>query len=282
MASHLTVSLAILLTTISSGPWFSECTNFTIVNHCQETVWPGITPSENVTLTGSILKPGQSTVFTAQPGWHGRIWGRTNCSFDPTGNGTCQTGNCGSSLKCSGPGQQATIAEFTLGQPDFYDVSLVGGFNLPMIVKPLQGKGNCSTVGCEGDLRDNCPSQLTVKSDDGKTIACQSPCDFFNTDEYCCRGMFGSPMSCKATNYSTTFKRVCPAAYSYAYDDPTSIITCDSVSDYVVTFCASRNQTVCTNHDQQLTCNSSGLSMSLKILSHVWKILMLILLTMIS
>lgn len=199
-------------------------------------MWPGVTPSENIGSNDySALKPGETTVFAAPPGWHGRIWGRTGCSFDNSGNGTCQTGSCRSSLKCSGPGQQpATIAEFTLGDPNFYDVSLVGGFNLPMVVEPLNGKGNCSTAGCDSDLRNNCPSELAIK-DNGKTIACQSACDVFRTDEYCCRGTYGNAASCKPTNYSTTFKKSCPAAYSYAFDDTTSLITCSSVSDYIVT-----------------------------------------------
>lgn len=224
-----------------TGALLSECTNFTIVNHCKETVWPGVTPSENISSKDySALKPGEATVFSAPPGWHGRIWGRTGCSFDNSGNGTCQTGSCGSALKCSGPGEQpATIAEFTLGDPNFYDVSLVGGFNLPIVVGPLNGKGNCSTAGCDSDLRNNCPSELAIK-DNGKTIACQSACDVFKTDEYCCRGTYGNAPSCKPTNYSTTFKKSCPAAYSYAFDDMTSLITCSSVSDYIVTFCASR------------------------------------------
>lgn len=188
------------------------------------------------------MKPGLSAVFTVPPGWHGRIWGRTGCSFDTSNNGTCQTGGCGTSLNCSGPGQQpASIAEFTLGNgaPDFYDVSLVGGFNLPMIVTPLHGNGNCSTVGCDEDLRENCPSELVVNLD-GETIACQSACDYFKTDEYCCRGQFEIPGTCQATNYSKIFKKVCPAAYSYAYDAPTSIFTCSNVSEYIVTFCALR------------------------------------------
>ncbi|KAL9241181.1 hypothetical protein vseg_015322 [Gypsophila vaccaria] len=276
MSHHFTLSLALFVATFSfTGPWLSLGTNFTLQNHCKETVWPGITPSENITATNFTLQPGQSSVFTAPPGWYGRVWARTGCSFDNTGNGTCQTGSCGSSLKCSGPGQQpATIAEFTLGQPDFYDVSLVGGFNLPMIVTPRDGKGNCSIAGCDGDLRDDCPLELAVK-DDGKTTACRSPCDKFDTDQYCCRGMYGSPMSCQATNYSMSFKKVCPAAYSYAFDDPTSVVTCASVSSYVVTFCATRKQAVCTYHDQQVACNKSELSTNMTAVAQIWWILML-------
>ncbi|KAL0357139.1 UNVERIFIED_CONTAM: Thaumatin-like protein [Sesamum calycinum] len=232
---------------IASGIGLSEGVKFTIINYCKETIWPGITPN-NFSGGGFALKPTQSAVFTAPPAWNGRIWARTGCNFDRNGNGTCQTGGCGSSLQCTGPGHPpASIAEFTLGDIDYYDVSLVDGFNLPMVVKPVSGKGNCSSAGCDADLRPNCPPELTLKAD-GKTVACQSACSVFNTDEYCCRGAFSTPMACLPTNYSRSFKAACPAAYSFAHDDPTSIITCSS-TDYIV------NQTQCTFHDNQLTCN---------------------------
>lgn len=123
---------------------------------------------------------------------------------------------------------------------DFYDVSLVDGFNLPLVVTPINGKGNCSVAGCDGDLRPNCPKELAIKTNNGRrTIGCRSACDAFNTDEYCCRGIYGNPVTCQPTYYSKKFKEACPGAYSYAYDDPTSIFTC-SGTDYVVAFCSTR------------------------------------------
>ncbi|CAN1235788.1 Pathogenesis-related thaumatin-like protein 3.5 [Linum perenne] len=99
--------------------------------------------------------------------------------------------------------------------------------------------GNCSVTGCDGDLRPSCPSELAVKGGGGKVVGCRSACDVFDTDEYCCRGVYGNPVVCQPTYYSKKFKDACPTAYSYAYDDPTSIYTC-SGTDYVVTFCSSR------------------------------------------
>lgn len=229
---------------------------FTIINDCQETIWPAVTPGDNFNGGGFSLKSGQSIVFNAPVGWSGRIWGRTGCKFNQNGNGSCQTGDCGASLKCKASGKPpASLAEFTLADVDFYDVSLVDGFNLPVSVKAM-GRGNCSTAGCVSDLRPNCPSELAVKSN-GKIIACRSACDVFNTDEYCCRGVYGNPVVCQPTYYSKKFKDACPYAYSYAYDDPTSIFTC-SGSDYIVTFCAAKNHTVCTYHDKKLVCSGSN------------------------
>ncbi|KAL2520047.1 Pathogenesis-related thaumatin superfamily protein [Forsythia ovata] len=229
---------------------------FTIVNHCRETIWPAVIPGEYFNGGGFALKPGQSLVFTAPIGWSGRIWGRTGCNFDKNGNGPCQTGSCGNSLKCSGAGKPpASLAELTLAALDFYDVSLVDGFNLPMSVTPLNGKGNCSIAGCDSDLRNSCPSELAVKGN-GRTVACRSACDVFNTDEYCCRGNYGNPSTCQPTYYSKKFKQACPTSYSYAYDDPTSIFTCKG-TDYVVAFCSSRKQPVCTYHNRNLICSDS-------------------------
>lgn len=214
---------------------------FTITNHCKETIWPAVTPGESFNGGGFVLKPGQSMVFNAPMTWSGRIWGRTGCNFDQDGNGPCQTGACGTTLKCGGAGATpASLAEFTLGKTDFYDVSLVDGFNIPVAVKPLKGTGNCTIAGCDKDLRRNCPKELSVKtSNHGKTVACRSACDVFDTDEYCCRGLYGGPSVCHPTYYSKLFKSACPTAYSYAYDDPSSIFTCSS-ADYVITFCSSR------------------------------------------
>lgn len=253
------LSVLILQIAMAAGQNTStEAKSFTLVNNCNETIWPAIlTRGNNSNGYGFALQQGQTAFYNATAGWSGRMWARTGCSFDKNGTGTCQTGSCGTSMNCTVPSNPPnTIAEFTLGDVDFYDVSLVDGFNLPVVISPIDGKGNCSVAGCDGDLRQNCSSGLAVKSD-GKVIACRSACDAFNTDEYCCRGAYADPVACLPTNYSRSFKQVCPAAASYAFDDSISIITC-SASEYVVTFCASRNQKVCSYHDNKLGCNTSN------------------------
>lgn len=253
--SAYTMAIFLLLFFSAAAP--SESTRvFTIVNDCQSTLWPGVTPGDNFNGGGFPLRPGQSVVFNAPAGWSGRIWARTGCDFDSAGNGSCETGACGSTLKCGASGDPpATLAEFTLASLDFYDVSLVDGFNVPVLVRPVGGTGNCGQAGCTGDLREDCPPELAMKVA-GKTVACRSACNVFNTDEYCCRGQFGNSVTCLPTYYSKKFKSACPTAYSYAYDDPSSIFTCSN-ADYTVTFCSSKNQTVCTYHDKRLICSGS-------------------------
>ncbi|XP_057758700.1 thaumatin-like protein 1 isoform X1 [Arachis stenosperma] len=212
---------------------------FTFVNKCDHTVWPGILGKPDIGSTGFELSKGSTKSFQAPTGWSGRFWGRTDCKFDDQGKGSCATADCGSGeINCNGGGASppATLAEFTLGtgSMDYYDVSLVDGYNLPMMVEASGGTGSCGATGCGADLNKGCPSELRVEGGD----ACRSACDAFKKPEYCCDGEFGNPNTCKPSVYSEMFKSACPKSYSYAYDDATSTFTC-SDADYTITFCPS-------------------------------------------
>ncbi|XP_047173087.1 thaumatin-like protein 1 [Vigna umbellata] len=215
---------------------------FTFVNRCDYTVWPGILAnagSPPLQSTGFELPKDTSRTFQASTGWSGRFWARTGCTFDGSGSGSCLTGDCGSGqVECNGAGAAppATLAEFTLGTggQDFYDVSLVDGYNLPMIVEGTGGSGLCATTGCTSDLNQQCPAEL--RASEGS--ACKSACEAFGSPEYCCNGAYGSPATCRPSIYSEMFKAACPKSYSYAYDDATSTFTCTG-ADYTVTFCPS-------------------------------------------
>lgn len=82
-----------------------------ISNMCPETIYPGIV-TQGGTGPGSggfELTPGSSKNQTVSPDWQGRVWGRTNCTFNSNGqaqNGAvaCQTGDCGGGVNC-----QATV-----------------------------------------------------------------------------------------------------------------------------------------------------------------------------
>ncbi|KAL5983285.1 hypothetical protein ACLOJK_017369 [Asimina triloba] len=221
---------------ISDG---ARARQFTLRNNCHESVWPGIQPGAGRPIIqdgGFQLQPGQSVSFAVPTAWSGRVWARRGCSFDATGHGSCETGDCGGVLKCAGAGgvPPASLAEFTLDSPlDFYDVSLVDGYNLPLSIVP--SSGSCEAVRCVNDLNRICPGSLQVKKG-GRAVACMSACMAFGEPEYCCTGPFGTPNTCKPTSYSRMFKSACPKAYSYAYDDPTSTFTCQG-TDYVISFC---------------------------------------------
>ncbi|KAK9287383.1 hypothetical protein L1049_015801 [Liquidambar formosana] len=234
-----TLIFATLLLLTSRG---GSAASFTFVNRCDYTVWPGILAnagSPRLDSTGFELPKDSSRSFQAPTGWSGRFWGRTGCTFDGSGSGSCLTADCGSGqVECNGLGASppATLAEFTLGSggQDFYDVSLVDGYNVAMIVEGSGGSGACASTGCTTDLNRQCPAELRV----GEGDACKSACEAFGSPEYCCSGAYNTPDTCRPSVYSEMFKAACPRSYSYAYDDATSTFTCTD-ADYTVTFCPS-------------------------------------------
>ncbi|XP_058098904.1 thaumatin-like protein 1 isoform X2 [Magnolia sinica] len=216
---------------------------FTFTNKCDYSVWPGILSnagSPKLESTGFELSRGSSRSFLAPTGWSGRFWGRTGCNFDSSGQGSCVTGDCGSGqVECNGAGAAppATLAEFTLGGSggqDFYDVSLVDGYNIQMVIQGSGGSGSCGMTGCVVDLNQRCPAELRVGDGQG----CRSACEAFAKPEFCCSGEYATPNTCRPSVYSEMFKSACPRSYSYAYDDATSTFTC-SGADYEITFCPS-------------------------------------------
>ncbi|CAN8252200.1 unnamed protein product [Cochlearia groenlandica] len=232
----------------------SYSSTFVITNNCPFTIWPGTlagSGTQSLSTTGFRLDVGQSVRIPSVLGWSGRIWARTGCNFDANGVGKCMTGDCGGKLECSGNGAAppTSLFEITLGHgsedKDFYDVSLVDGYNLPIVALPTGGGpvGACNATGCVADINISCPKELQVvgeeEEESGGVVACKSACEAFGLDQYCCSGQFANPTTCRPSSYSTIFKRACPRAYSYAFDDGTSTFTCKA-SEYAIIFCPGR------------------------------------------
>ncbi|KDP24773.1 hypothetical protein JCGZ_25173 [Jatropha curcas] len=230
------------------------CT-FTVTNNCPHAIWPGTlagSGTPQLPTTGFRLDPGQSLRIPTVPGWSGRIWARTGCTFNEYGVGSCQTGDCGGKLECEGNGAAppASLFEITLGtenNKDFYDVSIVDGYNLPLLAAPRGVQGACNATGCASDINMGCPKELQVVGGEGEeggesggVVACKSACEAFGLDQYCCSGEFANPTTCRPSFYSSIFKRACPRAYSYAFDDGTSTFTCKAY-DYDIVFCPNAN-----------------------------------------
>ncbi|TFK31573.1 thaumatin-like protein [Crucibulum laeve] len=233
---------------------------FTVYNACSFTIW-WIFTDLNVASkvpsyqTGWEAKPYTKVSFNVPDDWKsGRIWGRRNCNFDINpGPNSCITGGCNGGLRCdphSGTGvPPATVAEWTLGGnagADWYDVSLVDGFNLPMRISNNKG---CPVADCPVDLGPNCPSVLKGPYDSsGFPVGCKSAC-YANLDgnqqnsANCCSGNHSTPNTCPSSGvaYYSYFKGNCPRAYAYAYDEAsgTALFTCDGAlkADYTLTFC---------------------------------------------
>ncbi|KAM7252739.1 hypothetical protein ACFE04_008248 [Oxalis oulophora] len=224
MALSKIVTLCLLALLALSFTTRTHAATFQIVNQCSYTVWAASVPSGG----GQRLDQGQSWTITAAAGTTAaRIWARTNCNFDSAGNGHCETGDCNGVLQCTSYGTPPnTLAEYALNQYnnlDFFDISLVDGFNVGMDFSPTS---DCKGIRCNADVNGQCPSELKT------TGGCNNPCTVFKTDEYCCNSG-----SCSATTYSEYFKTKCPDAYSYPKDDATSTFTCPGGTNYKVVFC---------------------------------------------
>lgn len=165
---------------------------------------------------------GSSKTYPVDETWEGRFWARTECS--------------GNDCQIAGASDPASLAEFRFrgsGGEDYYDISFVDGFNLPISITPISGQGSCGSPTCS--TLPSCPDDMKITAN-GQFSSCQSACSKYNTDEYCCTGAFDSTSACSASSYSKAVKDDCPNAYSYAYDDATSTYSC-TAEGYNVIFC---------------------------------------------
>jgi hypothetical protein len=170
-----------------------------------------------------ILGPGADTVYEVPNVWRAsRLWGRTES-------------------KQSGP---STLVEWTMGSRDWYHISLVDGYNLPVTVTPVPGTYaksdstdpfQCGSISCTEDLLQECPSELRKLDGFGHVSQCLSACSKYNNDEYCCRGEYNSSETCRPAewemDYPRAFKNACPTAVTYAFDDSSNTFVCPSGID---------------------------------------------------
>jgi len=233
---------------------------FTVFNGCPFTIWPALFTG-NLALgapdftTGWQADEFTSVTFTVPDTWQaGRIWARRDCDFSTVqGPTSCLDGGCNGGLVCdptTGTGvPPASLAEFTLGQngaPDFYDISFVDGYNLPISITNNVG---CPAPACAVDLGPDCPAPLIGPFDStGFPVGCKSACDADldgdpTNSANCCTGSFDTPATCPSSGveFYSYFKDTCPDAYAYAFDESSqsALWTCPSGdnADYTITFC---------------------------------------------
>ncbi|KAH8551320.1 thaumatin [Umbelopsis sp. PMI_123] len=206
----------------------------TVKNNCGKTITVGwLTNGQSNDQTTLLdLNAGASHTITPGNNWGGRVWGRDQCDHsDMT--------NCGT----SGAVSPATLAEFLFNganNQDYYDVSLVDGFNLPMDIVPIGGQTSSSNQYQCGTPKalsfPACPSANQVKDKSGNVVGCKSTCSATGTPESCCTGQYNTPAKCTINAFAKLVKDQNPTAYSYAYDDSTSTFSC-SPSGYTVNLC---------------------------------------------
>jgi len=217
-------------------------TTFTVKNNCSYTVFPGIFPASVFSNGGWTLAPGASSTFTVPSGSVGRLWGRTGCnSASPA---QCTTGSCGGTgLQCAGTTGQPNTSLFewniNASGTDWYDVSYVDAVDNPIGVSVTNASCVSPSV-CSASVITSCPADLRSGA------FCLSPCSRYNTDQFCCRGAFGTPQTCVVANWTTSAQTYvnnihaqCPREYSYAYDENSggALQTCPTGSNFTITFC---------------------------------------------
>ncbi|KAI8055603.1 thaumatin [Gilbertella persicaria] len=188
----------------------------TVKNSCSKSIQVNQLTNDASDQKATSLAAGSSTQINVPSNWGGRIWAREGCS----GSSDCN------------PGAPASLAELLFkgaAGKDYYDVSFVDGYNLPISISPNSGKADgyeCGVPACSS-LPD-CPSELQDKDSNGNVIGCKSACAAFGTGEYCCTGDASERGKCAASKYSIPVKESCPDVYTYAYDDSTSMFSCSS------------------------------------------------------
>ncbi len=215
---------------------------FTIKNNCGYTIYPGIYPASTYSNGGWSMAAGAQVSFSVPDGNIGRLWGRTGCnSASPA---QCTTGSCGGTgLQCAGTTgfPNTSLFEWNLnaGGTDWYDVSYVDAVDNPIGVQ-VSNSGCVSPNTCSNSVLTNCPADLRSGS------VCLSPCTRYNTDQYCCRGAYGTAATCVVANwaasaqtYVNNIHTYCPREYAYAYDENSggALQTCATGASYTITFC---------------------------------------------
>jgi hypothetical protein len=206
-----------------------------IENRCDYATWTLVSDAfRNIMPNSQPYKMEPHTAIVV--GWpnefSGRIWPRSSC-----------TGSGYNDLKCVQTGAD-TLAEFTLTKgmnSDWYDVSLVDGFTIPVgilqldvpwksrpdyvVGGPLGSNEICGSPVCAPDLNPNCPASQQQKDAGGKVWGCKS-----------------GPKASDAAKY---LKAGCPSSYSYDFDDPQSLFRCPTAAqnggtgakDYDIIYC---------------------------------------------
>ncbi|KAF6999419.1 hypothetical protein CFC21_015452 [Triticum aestivum] len=161
-SSHLAAaaSMVLFLAVFAAS---TNAATFNIKNNCPYTVWPAATPIGG----GRQLNTGETWTLDVPANTpSGRVWGRTGCNFNGN-SGSCQTADCGGALTCTLSGQPPlTLAESTIGNgQDFYDISVIDGFNVPLSFSCSNGPN----LVCQAD---KCPDAYLFPTDDTKNHAC--------------------------------------------------------------------------------------------------------------
>ncbi|KAI8637679.1 thaumatin, partial [Parasitella parasitica] len=194
---------------IAIVPFSQADKSITVKNNCGNVITVGVLTngvSASLPEQSFDLTPSASNSFSQSDSWGGRVWARYHCS----GSAGKDTSKCG----VPGATDPATLAEFFFkgaGGKDYYDISLVDGYNMAMSIAPSGGATpNGYTCGTPQCALSDCPKEFAVTDATGNVVACQSACSKTGSSEDCCTGSNNSPSTCKASTRSSFVKSQCP------------------------------------------------------------------------
>lgn len=93
---------------------------------------------------------------------------------------------------------------------------------------------------------------------------CLSACAKYNKDSYCCTGSYKSPTKCGTNYYSVAAKKMCPDAYSFAFDDQTSTFITAKGPGFNIIFCPGGRSTAILSNGTSIPDSSAGSSGSFR------------------
>jgi hypothetical protein len=182
---------------------------FTFTNNCPQSVW--VASQGNPLPEGGgwkMVSGASKTINVPNSLSAARFWVRTACTLNPQGRLTCASGHCPlpegmyngtDGTMCGGIGALPpnTLVELTLGGnsgDDFYDLSLVDGFNIPISMSavggtksrslPVDSKYNCGSPSCPRFNMQRCPPELRLLGSNGEPIACLSICAAVHSEQH--------------------------------------------------------------------------------------------------
>ncbi|KAI4305810.1 hypothetical protein L6164_029153 [Bauhinia variegata] len=146
-------------------------------------MWPGIhtLSVKNVHPSGFSVALKADVVLLVDLPWSGKIWGRTNCSWNRN-TLHCKAGDCGT------------------GQDRCY-----GKVSQPPASKV--------------DLNMASTDWLTKFDENGERIGCKSACMVTGLPQHCCTGACADPEKCVLNPYSQFINYECPNALSYRFQN---------------------------------------------------------------
>ena len=111
---------------------FATASQVIVKNHCAVDAHVGQMKNGESQPNIQAVAKGAEKIYEVPANWQGRFWARTDCEGDA----------CNAIASAADPASLAEITFKGYADIDFYDVSFVDGFNLPIKMAPIGGNSS--------------------------------------------------------------------------------------------------------------------------------------------